>query len=162
MSNFADVVTIVTFLFTCFTAWKVFFINRDVQKLSNRYLLKLRLPEQQGNLQRIAEALVERVCITESDIGEIRHLIVKTQVICDNLANKIQGQKNLRLLALNDVLQTCQEILKKRNMPDTIKSEPDKPMFTRDDIINLHTNLMSLIQSIEESIKDKDMEEVVT
>ena len=159
MSSVADVVTIVAFLITCFTAWKVFFINRDVQNMSNRYLLKLRLPEQLGNLKEIADALVEHFRVAEDNIDKIRHLVVKTHVICDNLTNKVQGQKNIQLLALNDVLQICQVIRNKRNMPDTIRHAPDKPMLSSDDVIDLYSDLMLLIQSIEEVLKD--MKEVV-
>ena len=160
MSSVADVVTIIAFLITCFTAWKVFFINRDVQKLSNRYLLKLRLPEQFINLQSIADELLKQSHVSENNIDKIHILVAKVHAICDNLTRKIQGQNDIQLSTLSKVLQTCQDIQSNRNIPGTIRNSPDKPMLSRDDIINLHTDLMWLIQSIEEVIKD--MEEVVT
>ncbi|MCL2347957.1 MAG: hypothetical protein FWC50_06795 [Planctomycetaceae bacterium] len=153
-----DYIGIIGFGITLFTAWKVFFINQDVQKLSNRYLLKQRLPEQIEDLEKISFELENHYRVTEENISKIRDLVARIYAISDNIVNLVQGQDCI--LGLNEVIQTCRNIHTKRSVPGTIRIPLGKSVLSGDDVIDLHGDLKLLIHGLKQ--RNKNMEKVVT
>jgi hypothetical protein len=158
MSSVADVVTIIAFLITCFTAWKVFFINRDVQNMSNRYVLKKRLPEIFGDLTKICDALAspEFAHVTKDNVTELRALVAKCLGLCETLKLRVAGQKDFQLFALNNTILVCKTIIEERIASDEIRILPDSIFLSGSDTRKLHGVLSRLIQNIKDTMKDME------
>ena len=158
MSSIADIVTIIAFLFTCFTAWKVFFINRDVQNMSNRYLLRKRLPEILNGLDGICKelALPNIAHVTEENAIQVRCLVAKCHGLCENLKLRLEGQNDIQLSALDDTVQICRTIKDERHNPGEIRVSHDSICLSGSDIRKLYGELSHLIQNIEDTMKDME------
>ena len=120
----ADIVTLLAFAVTIFTAVKVLFINRDVQKLSNRYLLKLRLPEQLAELEDLSFELGKYFLVTEGNCDQVRNIIAKISAISHNVVKRIRGL-DIQLPGCHEVVQRCRMIHTQRHNPGSIRISPD-------------------------------------
>jgi len=139
----ADIVTLLAFAVTLFTAVKVFFINKEVLNVSNLFQLFQRLPEQLADMKKMASKLEKYDRVTEEDQHQLLGIARKISVISNNIEKKIIKQNKIKLLGLKEVIQTC-DFLSKRYISD-------------EDVARLHGDLMLLIYSIEEEKKDSQV-----
>jgi hypothetical protein len=136
-----DYIGIAALGITLFTAIKAFFINKDVQKLSSKYSLKMILPSAKNRLEKIRKKL-NPLLRQDSNINDtsITLVIANCHSECEDLDKKIK-ELGITILSTNDIINICHEI-KQRGRRST------------DDINNLYYNICKLITDLDKIIRD--------
>jgi len=147
-----DYIGIIGFGMTLFTAWKVYFMNQDIQVLSSKYSMKLALPVTQKNVERIRKDLLRFMMSCEVDSTkkrvEILEIAMKCLSECEYLSRKtrvLSEEYSTIKETIKAIGKLCQEIKQKKQ---NFKGVVDK----------LYSNVSLLEKDIEKLTQDLNHE----
>lgn len=155
LSTIADILGVVGFALTCFTAFKVFFLNRDIKVLSNKYLFSQRIDEHLDDFKKSADQVFPLLTNPSKNIQLIRIIVVECLASCKSLEKKILRSEVRSLVPLLDLSeQIVHRRFSNRKQTQFFKILAIKPT-TDDDIEEYYLCLIRLINDIENLNKDR-------
>jgi len=142
-----DYTGILGFGVTLLTAWIVFFVRKDVKQLSNKYSLKLALPDSHKNFEQISKKLMSffdvNVDLSKSKPSLLK-IIGDCHSLCENL-NKLTENQSEEFPTTKVITFLCREISHGKQIAIT-------------DIEKLFSHLSKLIKDIELTIQNLNNE----
>ena len=154
----ADIVTLFAFAVAVFTAVKVFFVNREVEKLTKSYLFDQRVSDHLSLLQETRKRILPYIkeFYTADQILIIRDIVSECRANCKNLKSKVPSGS---LTSLKPLLLCCDRLLGHRESILVARKPSVGNMELRqvfaENIEIFYARIFELIREIEHTQKDK-------
>ena len=142
-----DYIGIIGFGMTLFTAWKVYFMNQDIQVLSSKYSMKLALPGIKKRLEKTRKDLM-KINMPDDDLinyhTDLSGIIGTCLSECKELNQKMATQ-DTDSQTTKEIMSLCHEIKSGKRVD-------------KSDIFKLHICLTELVEDVDKMLRELNNE----
>lgn len=155
LDTIANWLEVIGFLIAAFTAFKVFFLNREVKKINAKHLFAVRVAEHLGDYKKTSKQIALFLGNYRQNTRELRLEVSKCLGNSLSLKKKVD---NSDLTALQNHIELSKSIISKKHDSITTLTVIDKiwgvkPLVEKD-IDEYYESLTLLITEIEQLDKD--------